>query len=69
MGSLKLPILRESQQLYTTKGRNKIISRKEGVAAALLKAYNGDDSCIFDSPRYHPNMHCYMTTLRELFFT
>lgn len=43
------------------------ISRSAGVAAAILKAYNGDDSAIFDNPRYQPNMHCYMTTLRVLY--
>jgi predicted protein tyrosine phosphatase len=42
------------------------ISRSAGIAAALMKFYNGDDSMIFDSPRYRPNMLCYRLMLNEL---
>lgn len=42
------------------------ISRSSGVAAAILKAYTGDDSQIFNSPRYRPNMRCYRVVLDEL---
>lgn len=42
------------------------ISRSAGIAAALMKYYNGDDSPIFDDPRYIPNMRCYRTMLEEL---
>ena len=34
------------------------VSRSAGVCAALMKAYNNDDSLIFDNPFYHPNMLC-----------
>lgn len=42
------------------------ISRSAGIAAALLKFYNGDDSEIFDNGRYRPNMLCYRTMLNVL---
>lgn len=42
------------------------ISRSSGIAAAILKAYTGDDSQIFNSPRYRPNMRCYRVVLTEL---
>lgn len=42
------------------------ISRSAGIAAALMKYYNGDDSPIFDNPRHVPNMRCYQTMLEEL---
>lgn len=42
------------------------VSRSAGIAAALLKHYNGDDSEIFDNPRYVPNMLCYRTMLNVL---
>lgn len=42
------------------------ISRSSGIAAAILKAYTGDDSQIFNSPRYVPNMRCYRVLLEEL---
>lgn len=42
------------------------ISRSAGIAAAILKAKTGDDSQIFDSPRYSPNMRCYRLVLNEL---
>lgn len=43
-------------------------SRSAGVAAAILKYYTGDDSEIFDKPRYTPNMLCYRYTLEALMF-
>lgn len=42
------------------------ISRSSGVAAAILKASTGDDSQIFNSPKYRPNMRCYRIVLDEL---
>lgn len=42
------------------------ISRSSGVAAAILQYLTGDDSAIFDSPRYYPNMVCYRLTLNAL---
>lgn len=42
------------------------ISRSSGVAAAILKAKTGDDSQIFNSPKYRPNMRCYRIVLDEL---
>lgn len=42
------------------------VSRSSGIAAALMKYYNGDDAPIFDSPRYCPNMLCYRTMLNTL---
>ena len=42
------------------------ISRSSGVAAAILKASTGDDSQIFNSPKYRPNMRCYRMVLDEL---
>lgn len=39
------------------------ISRSAGVAAAILKYYNGDDSPIFDSRWYNPNRWCYRKVL------
>ena len=42
------------------------ISRSAGVAAAILKYFTGDDSTIFDSARFYPNMWCYRKTLQAL---
>lgn len=42
------------------------ISRSAAVAAAIGKYLNGDDSFVFDNPKYYPNMHCYSTTLKAL---
>lgn len=42
------------------------ISRSSGVAAAILKYLIGDDSGIFDNPKYFPNMLCYRRTLNAL---
>jgi len=39
------------------------ISRSSGVAAAILKHYNGDDSAVFDSRWYAPNRWCYRKVL------
>jgi hypothetical protein len=41
------------------------ISRSAGVAAALGKWLNGDDSFIFDNPRFCPNRTCYRLVLNE----
>lgn len=40
------------------------ISRSSAVAAAILKHYTGDDSRIFDSRWYAPNMWCYYKVLK-----
>lgn len=42
------------------------ISRSSGIAAAILKYLTGDDSAIFDDPKYYPNMLCYRKTLNAL---
>ena len=42
------------------------ISRSSGIAAAILKAYTGDDSQIFNNPRYSPNMRCYRLVYNKL---
>lgn len=42
------------------------ISRSSGVAAGILKALIGDDTQIFNSPRYRPNMRCYRLVLQAL---
>ena len=39
------------------------VSRSAGVAAALGKWLNGDDSFVFDSPYKNPNMLCYKRVL------
>lgn len=41
-------------------------SRSAGVAAALMKYFNNDDTPIFNNPRYTPNMLCYRRTLEML---
>lgn len=41
-------------------------SRSAGVAAALMKYFNNDDTPIFNNPRYTPNMLCYRLTLEVL---
>ncbi len=38
-------------------------SRSAAVAASLMKAIEGDDSPIFNSPRYKPNMRVYRMVL------
>ena len=42
------------------------ISRSAGIAAAILKHYNRDDTPIFDDPKYCPNMLCYRMVLEQL---
>ena len=42
------------------------VSCSAGVAAALMKYFNGDDSPIFDNPQYCPNMRCYRMVLEAL---
>ncbi|MBE6994772.1 MAG: hypothetical protein E7423_09070 [Ruminococcaceae bacterium] len=42
------------------------VSRSAGVAAAILKHLTGDDSPIFNDPRFRPNMWCYRKTLAAL---
>ena len=41
-------------------------SRSAGMAAALLKFYNGDDWEIFNNPKYTPNMTIYRMVLERL---
>lgn len=43
------------------------ISRSAGVAAALMLILNGDDSPIFDNPKFCPNKCCYRTLLNAFF--
>ena len=43
------------------------ISRSAGVAGAILKILTGDDSQVFDSFAYCPNMHCYRTVLNQFY--
>ena len=40
------------------------ISRSAGVAAAIMRVKEGFDDPIFDSRRKHPNMTCYLRTLK-----
>ena len=42
------------------------VSRSAGIAAAILKAISGNDSAIFDDPKYVPNMHCYRLVMDAL---
>jgi len=41
-------------------------SRSAGVAAAIKKYFDGDDTQFFDDPYYRPNMLCYRKTLEML---
>ena len=43
------------------------VSRSAGVAAAIMKFIDDDDTPIFDSYEYRPNMTCYKKVLRALF--
>jgi len=43
------------------------ISRSAGVAAAIMKFIDDDDTPIFDDHHYRPNMTCYRKVLRKLF--
>jgi predicted protein tyrosine phosphatase len=40
------------------------ISRSAGVAAAIMRVKEGDDWPIFDNRNKHPNMTCYLRTLK-----
>lgn len=42
------------------------ISRSSGMAAAILKHQTGNDSRIFDNPRFVPNRRVYRKTLQAL---
>ena len=41
-------------------------SRSAGIAAALLVYFGGDDSQIWNNPKYSPNQLCYRLLLEEL---
>ena len=41
-------------------------SRSAGVAAAIMKYLNDDDTPIFNNHKYTPNMSCYRAVLNEL---
>jgi len=43
------------------------VSRSAGVAAAIMKFIDDDDTPIFDSHDYGPNMTCYRKALKALF--
>ena len=43
------------------------ISRSAGVAGAIMKYINGDDSPVFDSGYHRPNMWCYRKTLEAFY--
>lgn len=43
------------------------ISRSAGVAAALMKWFNGDDMSIFKSYKYRPNMTCYRMVINAFY--
>lgn len=43
------------------------ISRSSGMAAALSKILNGDDSWIFNSKEYVPNMYVYKMIMNEYY--
>lgn len=43
------------------------ISRSSGVCAAIMKYLEGNDSAIFNNPKYHPNMRCYKTVLTKFY--
>jgi len=43
------------------------VSRSSGTAAALSKILNGDDSWVFNSFRYVPNMHVYRLLISEYY--
>ena len=42
------------------------VSRSAGMAAALMKFYNNDDTSIFDNSKYCPNMTVYRMVLNKL---
>lgn len=43
------------------------MSRSAGVAAAILKYFEGDDSPIFDNAYFKPNMYVYRSVLNALY--
>jgi predicted protein tyrosine phosphatase len=43
------------------------VSRSAGVCAALMKILTGDDSDIFNSYKYRPNIHCFRLVLESYF--
>lgn len=43
------------------------VSRSAGVCAALMLILTGDDSDIFNNPKFCPNMHCYRLVLESYF--
>ena len=43
------------------------VSRSPGVAAAIMKFIDDDDTPVFDNHAYRPNMTCYRKVLRALF--
>ena len=45
------------------------VSRSAGVCAALMQIINGDDSPIFNSGRYCPNMTCYRAIMEAYYGT
>jgi predicted protein tyrosine phosphatase len=40
------------------------ISRSAGVMAAIMRAKEGEDCIIFDNPNNHPNITCFLRTLK-----
>ena len=40
------------------------VSRSAGVCAAIMRVKEGSDSPVFDNRAKHPNMTCYLRTLR-----
>lgn len=40
------------------------VSRSAGVAAAIMRVKEGDDFPVFDNRNKHPNMTCYLRTLK-----
>lgn len=56
----------ENRDIYILVHCDAGISRSAGVAAAILKHYTGDDTAIFKSGRFYPNMWCYRKTLNAL---
>ena len=43
------------------------VSRSAGVAAAIMKFIYDDDTPVFDSPIYYPNMTCYRKVLNAFY--
>ena len=43
------------------------VSRSAGVCAALMHIINGDDSPIFNNPKFCPNMACYRTVMEAYY--